>query len=289
MPNRYFKNFDLMAHKKHNMKKKKQAISLHTAFSFVTLRHINMEERLDKILVQRQFAASRERAKSLIESGKVLVDKQMVLKPGRVVSLSSEIELLEKDIPWVSRGALKLLKALEAFDLDPAGQVCLDIGASTGGFTEVLLSKSAERVYCVDVGHDQLAATIKNDPRVINMERTHVNSLSSRIIPDACGLCVIDVSFISLTKVLPFLPQLLSESASIIALIKPQFEVGKANLNSKGIVKSKLLYPSVIESISECARRLGFETQGLIDSPILGGDGNKEFLVLLQREEEPRK
>lgn len=242
------------------------------------------EERLDKVLVQRQLAVSRERAKSLIESGKVLVDNQMVLKPGRVVSESCEIEMLENDIPWVSRGALKLLKALEEFGVNPSESACLDIGASTGGFTEVLLSKGAKKVYCVDVGHDQLAAKIKNDARVVNLERTHVNSLSTRIISDACELCVIDVSFISLTKVLPFLPQLLSENACIIALIKPQFEVGKANLNNKGIVKSKLLYPSVIESISDCAERLGFEKRNLIDSPILGGDGNKEFLVVFQRD-----
>lgn len=207
----------------------------------------------------------------------------MVVKPGRFISKYSTIELLEKDIPWVSRGALKLLEALEKFDIDPAGKVCLDIGASTGGFTEVLLSKGAAKVYCVDVGHDQLAAALKNDERVINLERTHVNSLSSRVIPEISELCVIDVSFISLAKVLPFLPQLLSENACIVALIKPQFEVGKSYLNSKGIVKSKQLYPAVIKNVCESFGSLGFKTQELIDSPILGGDGNKEFLVWARR------
>lgn len=264
-------------------KQKKTSFVTNAALCFVSLQNRKMEERLDKILVQRQLAASRERAKNLIESGNVLVNKHLVVKPGRVISENSTIELLDKDIPWVSRGALKLLEAIEKFGIDPAGKVCLDVGASTGGFTEVLLSKGAIKVYCVDVGHGQLADAIKNDKRVINLERTHINSLSSRVIPDISELCVIDVSFISLTKVLPFLPPLLSNKASMVVLIKPQFEVGKAYLNSKGIVKSKQLYPTVIEKVLECSTSLGFETQGLIDSPILGGDGNKEFLLWARR------
>jgi 23S rRNA (cytidine1920-2'-O)/16S rRNA (cytidine1409-2'-O)-methyltransferase len=243
-----------------------------------------MEERLDKILVSLKLAASRERARTLIEAGHVRVNSQMVTKPGRVIDVDASIELLQQDMPWVSRGALKLLEALKHFDIDVAHKIAIDVGASTGGFTEVLLSKNVKKVYCVDVGHDQLAAHIKEDDRVINLEKTNIKILTTRIISEKCDICVIDVSFISLTKVLPFVTQFMGEQSSIIALIKPQFEVGKKNLNNKGVVKNKTLYHDVIASVQNCAANTGFPSKGLIESPILGGGGNKEFLIWLKKE-----
>jgi 23S rRNA (cytidine1920-2'-O)/16S rRNA (cytidine1409-2'-O)-methyltransferase len=243
----------------------------------------NHEERLDKILMKRGLAASRERAKTLIESGQVQVNGQMISKAGRLFPDSVDIILLQEDLPWVSRGALKLLAAFDAFSIQPKSLVCMDIGASTGGFTEVLLSKNAHKVFCVDVGHGQLAEKIKYDARIVNLEKTHVKDLNKNLIPDAIDLCVIDVSFISLEKVLPYLVDLLKSKSQIIALIKPQFEVGKGHLNGKGIVVDEKLYEEVIYRIRSTAKNLGLSNKGVIPSPILGGDGNKEFLINLEK------
>jgi 23S rRNA (cytidine1920-2'-O)/16S rRNA (cytidine1409-2'-O)-methyltransferase len=243
----------------------------------------NQEERLDKILMKRGLAASRERAKTLIESGQVQVDGQLIRKAGRLFPNSVDIILLQEDLPWVSRGALKLLAAIDAFTFQPNGLICMDIGASTGGFTEVLLSKNAKKVFCVDVGHGQLVDKIRNDLRVVNLEKTHVKDLNKNLVPDSIDLCVIDVSFISLEKVLPHLVDFLNPKAQVIALIKPQFEVGKGNLNSKGIVVDEKLYEEVLQRIKSTAENLGFSSKGIIPSPILGGDGNKEFLINLEK------
>ncbi len=242
-----------------------------------------MEQRLDKLMVQKGLAGSRERAKELIENKHVLVQGQPVDKPGKLVPEDAEITLLQQEIPWVSRGALKLMAALEEFQVSIADTICLDLGASTGGFTEVLLSRGAALVYAVDVGHGQLVEKLRNHPHVVNLEKTHVKDLSSALIPQKPDVCVIDVSFISLEKVLPFLPPLLAEKTAIIALVKPQFEVGKANLNAKGVVKEPKLYADVLQHIIRVAENLGFTFMGSMDSPILGGDGNKEFLIHLKR------
>jgi 23S rRNA (cytidine1920-2'-O)/16S rRNA (cytidine1409-2'-O)-methyltransferase len=243
----------------------------------------NQEERLDKILIKRGLAASRERAKTLIESGQVQVDGQVISKAGKLFPDSVDIVLLQEDLPWVSRGALKLLTALEAFSVHPEEFVCLDVGASTGGFTEVLLHQNAKKVFCVDVGHGQLVDKIKADPRVVNLEKTHVKDLDIRKVPEPIDLCVIDVSFISLEKVLPHLVDFLKPKARVIALIKPQFEVGKGKLNNKGIVVDEKLYDEVIQRVQIRAKNLALEPLKIIPSPILGGDGNKEFLACFTR------
>ena len=243
-----------------------------------------LENRLDKILVEKGLVSSRERAKALIQSNAVLVNHTITNKPGKIISSDDQIELLEQDIPWVSRGALKLVAALQQFSVNPLEKVCLDIGASTGGFTEVLLEQGAKLVFAVDVGHGQLVEKLRQDKRVVNLEKTHVKDLNVKSIFQKPVLCVIDVSFISLEKVLPFLPLILASKSEIIALIKPQFEVGKSNLNKQGIVKNDKLYPEVFKRIRHCAQLSGFETKEIMDSPIFGGDGNKEFLIHLSRE-----
>ena len=240
------------------------------------------QERLDKILVTRGLVSSRERGKQLILDGHVLVDGEVVNKAGRIVPLESQIVLLEKELPWVSRGALKLLAALSVFQVTAAEKTCLDIGASTGGFTEVMLNGGAKQVFCVDVGTDQLVEKIKQNPKVINLEKTHVYQLSKELITEDIDLCVIDVSFISLTKIFEFIVPFLKKNAQVIALLKPQFEVGPSNLNKKGVVKNpdlfKLVKKNVVEKASLC--HLSFVEEMV--SPILGGDGNKEFLLLFE-------
>lgn len=242
-----------------------------------------MEDRLDKLLIQIGLVSSRERAKTLIEKGAVSVNGKIINKPGKLCDSQALIELTEQDIPWVSRGALKLIAALDHFNISVENRTCLDLGASTGGFTEVLLSKGANKVYAVDVGHGQLVDKLRQDERVVNLEKTHVRDLNAVLIPIRPSLFVVDVSFISLEKVLPFISPILDQNSEIIALIKPQFEVGKPNLNHKGIVKNSALYDEVIQRIILSGEQIGFENAGLIDSPILGGDGNKEFLVWFKR------
>jgi len=239
--------------------------------------------RLDKALVDFGLVSSRERAKVLIVQNCVQVNGVVVNKPGKIITETDAIELLQQELPWVSRGALKLLTALDQFNIDPSPKICLDIGASTGGFTEVLLKKGARKVFAVDVGQGQLVDKIKSDERVVNLEKTHVKDLTQEIISEKPSLCVIDVSFISLEKVLPYLPPILDSHAEVVALIKPQFEVGKSNLNNKGIVKDAKLYNVIIDKVKQVAAELEFKVSQVVDSPILGGDGNKEFLIHLQR------
>ncbi len=241
------------------------------------------EERLDKILIQRNLVSTRVRAEKIIREVGVKVDGKLITKTGKKVPVNATIELIEEEIPWVSRGALKLLEAISIWKPSIEGKVFLDIGASTGGFTEVLLSNGATKVYCVDVGHGQLHPRINEDERTVNLEKTHVRELTSREIPELADGCVIDVSFISLEKVFPFIHSFLKEGAFVIALLKPQFEVGKENIAKGGIVKNKNLYPIVIEKIKQVGvmNNLTFIEQA--DSPILGGDGNKEFLIYFQK------
>ncbi len=245
-----------------------------------------MEERLDKILVDRGLVTSRTRAEELIKNGDVLVNGQSLEKPGKKIPLNSNIILLNEELAWVSRGALKLLKALEHFNISVENDVCIDIGASTGGFTQVLLEKSAKKVYCVDVGHEQLHEKIKADKRIVNIEKTHVRELTIHQVPEQADTVVIDVSFISLEKVLPFVVPFLKSQGKIIALIKPQFELERKALNKHGVVRSSASYPKVIENIRSATKACFFEINDIIDSPIVGGDGNKEFLLFAIKKSE---
>lgn len=243
-----------------------------------------MEERLDKILIQRNLVSSRVRAEQIIREVGVRVEGKLINKNGKKFPLDCTIEMVQEEIPWVSRGAIKLLEALEKWQPKIEGATMMDIGASTGGFTEVLLQNGVAKVYCVDVGKDQLHARVKSDERVVNLEKTHVRELTSHIIKDPIDGCVIDVAFISLEKIFPFIHAFLKPGAFAIALVKPQFEVGKDNISKGGIVKNKSLYPEVIERIKASAKVNNLTFQDLIDSPILGGDGNTEFLMLLKRD-----
>lgn len=241
------------------------------------------EERLDKIIMQRGLITTRVRCEKMIQEVGVLVNGKLITKPGKKFPLDAHIELIEDEIPWVSRGALKLLKAKETWDIDFSGKVVLDIGASTGGFTEVALKNGASRVFCVDVGSDQLHERLKSDERVVNLEKTHVRELTPQLISEPIDVCVVDVSFISLSKIFPFIHAFLKPNAQLIVLVKPQFEVGKENVGKGGIVKNKSLYPTMIETIKEEALKSNMRYVKYMESPILGGDGNMEFLMLLER------
>lgn len=239
--------------------------------------------RLDKALVERAVVSSRARAQTLIAEGKVSVNGKVVMESDHLVTALDAIVLLEADFPWVSRGGLKLAHALDYWHIDPKGFVALDIGASTGGFTDVLLARGAAKVYALDVGHDQLAEKIKNDPRVVNMEGVHINDVAREDFAEPIDIITIDVSFISVTKVLPRAKDILSPRGVTIALIKPQFEVGKSDIG-KGVVRDATLHERVLREVTESARALRLVAEVPIPSPILGGDGNKEFLILCRRE-----
>jgi 23S rRNA (cytidine1920-2'-O)/16S rRNA (cytidine1409-2'-O)-methyltransferase len=242
-----------------------------------------MEERLDKLLVDRGLVTSRTRGEELIRKGDVLVNGVTCDKPGKKVALDASILLLNEEISWVSRAALKLLKAIDTFSIDVSDRTFLDIGASTGGFTEVLLSKNASHVYCVDVGHGQLHERIRQAKNITNIEKTNIRELTKDHVPTLVDGIVIDVSFISLEKVLPFTTAFVDTYGILIALIKPQFELDKRKLNKNGVVRSSLFYPEVIEKITKAAQFSNYEVIDVIDSPITGGDGNKEFLMYARK------
>lgn len=242
-----------------------------------------MKKRLDVILVERGLAASRERARALILAGKVVVDDHRIDKAGQQVDSQADIRLKTGDIPYVSRGGLKLAGALAVFDLPVNGRIALDVGASTGGFTDCLLQHGVAKVYAVDVGYGQLAWQLREDLRVINLERCNIRHLRPEDLADTPELAVIDASFISLDKVLPSTLGLLTPEAHIIALIKPQFEVGKGQVGKGGIVKDTGLHEQVVERIRDLALALGCRVHGVIESPVLGSKGNREFLIHLQK------
>lgn len=244
-----------------------------------------MEERLDKLLLQLGLVSSRVRAEEIIRVYGVKVDGKLINKTGKKVPVDARIELMAEEIPWVSRGALKLVEAIDKWKPEIDGKTFMDIGASTGGFTEVLLKNGAGKVFCIDVGKDQLHPSIKENERVVNHEKTHVRELTHKLIPELCHGCVIDVSFISLEKIFPFLHPYLNTGATVIALVKPQFEVGKDNIGKGGIVKNQLLYKEVIDRIKEAGKNNHLDYVDHMESPILGGDGNREFLMLLKRNE----
>lgn len=242
-----------------------------------------MLERLDKILIQRNLVSTRTRAEEIIRTHGVIVDGKLINKTGKKFPVDCEIKMVEEEIPWVSRGALKLIAAIDEWYPDIEGKTFMDIGASTGGFTEVLLEKGASRIYCVDVGTGQLHEKVKQRPEVINLEKTHVRELNGRIIDEPVDGCVIDVSFISLKKVFPFIHAFIKENGFVIALVKPQFEVGKDNIGKGGIVKNKSLYPKVLQDVAHEAKKNNLNMIGSIESPVLGGDGNMEFLMFLKK------
>jgi 23S rRNA (cytidine1920-2'-O)/16S rRNA (cytidine1409-2'-O)-methyltransferase len=242
-------------------------------------------ERLDKVLVDRGLAPTRARAQSLILAGKVTVGGEVVTKAGQPVYDDAVVALREDDHPYVSRGALKLEKGLEAFAIDPAGKVALDIGASTGGFTDVLLRRGAARVYAIDVGYGQLAWQLRQDPRVVVLERQNVRAMDLALVPEPCDLAVCDVSFISLTLVLPRIRELLQppQGKPIVALVKPQFEVGREQVGKGGVVRDEDARRGAIEKVATWARANGFEVGGdAVESPITGPAGNVEYLLLLR-------
>ena len=240
------------------------------------------KERIDKLMVQRQLAGSRERAKALIMAGRVLVDDQTIDKVGTQVDHDAAIRLRGEDIPFVSRGGLKLARALTDFELVVAGRTAIDVGASTGGFTDCLLQNGAERVFAVDVGYGQLAWKLREDDRVVNLERTNIRHLTAKQLDTVPDLAVIDASFISLEKVLPVTLQLLKPGSDIVALIKPQFEVGKGKVGKGGVVRDPKQHAQVVEKIKLLAEQLGCRTVDICDSPVLGPKGNREFLIHLR-------
>jgi len=241
--------------------------------------------RADLLLVERGIAESREKAKVLILAGKVFYSLDgknfhRLLKPSQTIPPSAEFKV-EEDLPYVSRGGLKLEQALNFFEVDPSGLVCLDVGASTGGFTDCLLQRGAKRVYAVDVGKGLLHPKLRADPRVVVLEGINARYLTPSHFPEKMDLITVDVSFISLKKVLPALKELLKDSGLIIALIKPQFELSPKEVK-KGIVRDPKLHLKVVNEIWEFAKDLGFEPLGVVESPILGAKGNKEFLICLR-------
>jgi 23S rRNA (cytidine1920-2'-O)/16S rRNA (cytidine1409-2'-O)-methyltransferase len=242
------------------------------------------KERIDKLMVLRQLAGSRERARALILSGRVVVDDHTIDKVGAQVDKQASIRLRGDDIPYVSRGGLKLARALELFDVDVAGRIAIDVGASTGGFTDCLLQHDAAMVFAVDVGYGQLAWKLRVDERVVNLERTNIRSMTSQQLGAVPDLAVIDTSFISLEKVLPATIALLEPGSDIIALIKPQFEVGKGQVGKGGVVRNPEQHARVVENVKSLANQLGCRVENLCDSPILGPKGNREFLIHLHME-----
>ncbi len=238
-------------------------------------------KRLDIKLVECGMAQSRERAKSLVMAGKVAVNDRIYDKPGTLISEDDLLSLKDKDIPFVSRGGIKLESAIMSFNIDINGLVCLDVGASTGGFTDCLLKHGAEKVIAVDVGYGQMAWKLRKDPRVITIERSNIRYLPNEAVPLPVDLVTIDVSFISLKIVVPSVIKFMKPVASVVALIKPQFEVGKGMVGKGGIVRDPLMHDDVIRNLSSFFIETGFKIEGVISSPVDGPKGNKEFLIYM--------
>ncbi|WP_366556727.1 TlyA family RNA methyltransferase [Aquibaculum sediminis] len=240
--------------------------------------------RVDRLLLDRGLAESRSRAQALIAAGKVECDGRVITKPGEQLPVDAPLAITGRDHPWVSRGGLKLAHGLEHFDIDPRNAVCLDIGASTGGFTDVLLHHSARRVYAVDVGRDQLAANLRADPRVVSLEGVNARYLDAAQIGDAVDLLVCDASFISLTLLLPAGLELVAPGGRLLVLVKPQFELEREALGKGGVVRDPTLHQRACARVRDwLAARSGWEILGLTDSPITGPNGNREFLLAARK------
>lgn len=246
-----------------------------------------MKKRLDILVTERGLAESREKAKVRIMAGQVYVDNQKADKPGDTFPEEALVEVRGKGLQYVSRGGLKLEKAMKEFGLTLAGKTCMDIGASTGGFTDCMLQNGAVKVYAVDVGYGQLAWSLRTDSRVVNLERTNARYLTREQIPEEIGFFSVDVSFISLTMILPAARQLLREGGQAVCLIKPQFEAGKEKVGKKGVVRDRTVHQEVIEKIRDFALENGYSVLGLTYSPVKGPEGNIEYLIYLERSEAP--
>ena len=245
-----------------------------------------MKKRLDILVYENGFTDSREKAKAVIMAGQVYVDNQKADKCGQSYDENCKIEVRGSTQKYVSRGGLKLEKAINNFDFDLNGKITMDIGASTGGFTDCMLQNGAVKVYSVDVGHGQLAWKLRNDERVVCMEKTNIRYVTPEDIPDRIQFASIDVSFISLTKVLGPVKELLTEDGQIVCLIKPQFEAGREKVGKKGVVREKSTHLEVIESVIAFAKSIGFGILNLEFSPIKGPEGNIEYLLYLQNHPE---
>jgi 23S rRNA (cytidine1920-2'-O)/16S rRNA (cytidine1409-2'-O)-methyltransferase len=247
-------------------------------------------ERLDQVLVERGIAPSREKAKALVLAGQVIVGEHRITKPGTRVDSRLPIRLKGELNPYVSRGGLKLVAALEAFDIDPAGKTCVDVGASTGGFTDCLLQAGARRVYAVDVGYGQLAWKLRQDPRVLSLERENVRLMPRDRIPETVDLVVVDASFISLRLLLPKAWDLLDHGGEAVVLVKPQFEVGRGQVGKGGVVRDPEQRHAALENVCENAKEIGFAVAGTLESPVPGAKkGNVEYLVHLCRAAQSRE
>lgn len=241
------------------------------------------KERLDILLTEKNFFDSRARAKTMIMLGKILVDGQKIEKAGTLVNRDAEIKILGEEMPFVSRGGFKLQKAIEVFNLDLHEKIAADVGASTGGFTDCMLQHGAKKIYAVDVGYGQLAWKLRNDERVINLERTNIRNVTREEIPEVLNFVSVDVAFISLEKVLPVIFNLLGDDGEVAALIKPQFEAGREQVGKKGVVKDKKIHASVIENVLSFAEEIGFKICGINFSPVKGPEGNIEYLAHLTK------
>ncbi len=245
-----------------------------------------MKERLDVLLVKRGLAVSREKAKAVIMAGSVYVDNQKEDKAGTMFADTVQIEVRGNTLKYVSRGGLKLEKAMTHFGLSLEGCICMDVGSSTGGFTDCMLQNGAVKVYAIDVGHGQLDWKLRNDPRVVCMEKTNIRYVTPEDIDEKADFSSIDVSFISLTKVLPPVYELLKDQGQVVCLIKPQFEAGREKVGKKGVVRDPAVHREVIEKVTDFASKTGFALLNLEYSPIKGPEGNIEYLLHLQKKQE---
>ncbi len=245
--------------------------------------------RLDIFLAENGMAPSRSAAQALIMAGDVYIDNQKAMKAGETVKGTEKIEVRSKGPSYVSRGGLKLEKAMSVFPADPSGKVCMDIGASTGGFTDCMLQNGATKVYSVDVGYGQLAWKLRQDERVVNLERTNIRYIDKALITEPLGLFSVDVSFISLKPVLPVAYDLLDDGGEGVCLIKPQFEAGREKVGKKGVVREKSTHIEVIENVLAFTKEIGFSVQGLDFSPIKGPEGNIEYLMYIKKDNSESK
>ena len=248
-----------------------------------------MKIRLDQYLCQSGFAQSRERAKALIMAGIVFVDEQKVDKAGTMIAETAKVEVRGHDLKYVSRGGLKLEKAMQVFPLTPSGKVCMDIGASTGGFTVCMLQNGARKVYAVDVGYGQLAWQLRCDERVVNMERTNIRHVNREDLQDDIEFFSVDVSFISLKHIFPVAAEVSTPDAEGVCLVKPQFEAGREKVGKKGVVREAETHREVIEAASGYAAENGFSSEGIEFSPIKGPEGNIEFLLYVRKSDAPQR
>ncbi len=245
------------------------------------------KKRLDCLVFEQGFAPSREKARGMIMAGQVYVDNQKADKPGTMLPVGTPIEVRGETMPYVSRGGLKLAKAMANFPIVLDGCVCMDIGASTGGFTDCMLQNGAQKVYAVDVGYGQLAWSLRTDERVVNLERTNARYLTREQVPDPIDFFSVDVSFISLTIILPAVRPLLKDGGQAVCLIKPQFEAGREKVGKKGVVRDKAVHEEVIEKIRSFALENGYSVLGLTFSPVKGPEGNIEYLIYIEKSDSP--